>query len=144
MNKLLTTLFIVAGLGFSLLHGSVHAQKVNRISKKASPKVEAVEKVSTDGQTASQFNCELGDKITVYKNPADDSFVNVQWRNQTYRMERATTTTGAHRYESKKAGLVYISIPAKSMLFDSAKGRQLANECRNSDQRRAVTMAQSK
>jgi hypothetical protein len=74
--------------------------------------------------------------LTVYKNPADDSYVNLRWHNKMYRMTRQQTSTGAGRYESKADGIVLINIPSKSMLFDSKKGRQLANECRNPEQAR--------
>jgi len=49
-------------------------------------------------------------------------------------MHRVSTTTGAHRFENAKNGLVWIGIPAKGMLLDSKKGKQLANECRSPEQ----------
>lgn len=36
-------------------------------------------------------------------------------------MLRTATTTGAERYEDKSTGLVWVNIPAKSMLLDSKK-----------------------
>jgi hypothetical protein len=77
-----------------------------------------------------QFNCELGDKITAYKNDGDEKFVAIRWQNHIHRLKRVATTTGANRFENHLAGLVWIGIPAKSMLLDSKKGQQLANECK--------------
>ncbi|MDB5773940.1 MAG: hypothetical protein JWP38_73 [Herbaspirillum sp.] len=82
------------------------------------------------GTKIYQFNCELGDKITAYKNEGDEKFVAIRWKNQIYRLRRVATTTGANRFENHLAGLVWIGIPAKSMLLDSKKGQQLANECK--------------
>ncbi len=45
-------------------------------------------------------------------------------------MTTVSTTTGAVRLEDKASGLVWIQIPAKSMLLNSKQGLQLANECK--------------
>jgi hypothetical protein len=74
------------------------------------------------GTKSADFSCEMGNKLTIYKNDAD---VN--------RLTRVSTTTGANRFENRKTGLVWIGIPAKGILLDSKKGQQLANECKNSD-----------
>jgi len=121
MQKILTVSLVVAGLTFSLPFTA-----------------QAKDTVTTAGHVSSLYHCDLGNKITVYKNAADDSYVNVRWREKVYHMPRQSTTTGAERYENKSDGLVLISIPSKSMLLDSRKGRQLANECRNHEQSRKL------
>lgn len=82
------------------------------------------------GATKKQYRCELGKKITVFHMPNEQDSITLQWNNKNYVLTRETTTTGAHRFEDKKAGLVWINIPAKSILLDSKRGRQLANECK--------------
>ena len=69
-----------------------------------------------------------------YGQPGDDAFVALRWNKQLLRMRRISTTTGAIRFESKRHGLVWIGIPSKSLLLDSKKGQQLANECKNLQQ----------
>jgi hypothetical protein len=86
------------------------------------------------GLTATAFNCELGNKLTIYSNAADDQEIALQWEKRMHRLHRVSTTTGAHRFENAKNGLVWIGIPAKGMLLDSKKGKQLANECKNPEQ----------
>jgi len=87
---------------------------------------------------ATAYDCELGNTLTIYKDPGDDRQIALQWKKRTHRMTRIPTTTGAERFENPDSGLVWIGIPAKGMLLDSKKGRQLANECRNEEQKRQV------
>ena len=73
------------------------------------------------------FDCELGAKLeTRFKS---NEAIDLVWKGKTYPMDRVATSSGAVRLEDKKSGLVWIQIPAKSMLMDAKAGRQLANEC---------------
>lgn len=83
------------------------------------------------GSDTINYDCELGNKLTIYRNVADDKHIALRWKKQLLRLTRVETTTGAHRFENKKNGWVWIDIPAKGMLLDSKKGAQLANECRD-------------
>ncbi|MGB7480744.1 MAG: hypothetical protein WA924_10475 [Burkholderiaceae bacterium] len=83
---------------------------------------------------AVDYVCELGNKLTILANAADEQHVALRWKNRLIRLERVGTTTGAMRFESKKRGLVWIGIPAKGILLDSRRGQQLANECKNPQQ----------
>ncbi len=76
------------------------------------------------------YQCELGNSLTLFTHPEDDQHVAMRWKKRVYKLVRVLTTTGAHRFENLKTGLVWIGIPAKSMLLDSHKGQQLANECK--------------
>ncbi|WBS01510.1 hypothetical protein OU994_25050 [Pseudoduganella sp. SL102] len=86
------------------------------------------------GSTVVDYDCELGNKITIYQNAGDESHVALRWKQRLHRLTRVATTTGAQRFENKFHGLIWIGIPAKGMLLDSKKNRQLANECRNAEQ----------
>lgn len=87
-----------------------------------------------EGSIVTNFNCELGNKISTYYNDGDDKHIAIRWKNKVHRLRRIGTSTGAHRFENRKAGLVWIHIPSKAMLLDSKKGQQLANECKSADQ----------
>lgn len=89
---------------------------------------------SIDGSAVVDFDCELGNKITIYHNAGDDNFIALRWKKRLHRLKRVGTTTGAQRFENKLYGLIWIGIPAKGMLLDSKQNRQLANECRNAEQ----------
>ncbi|WP_034348927.1 hypothetical protein [Noviherbaspirillum massiliense] len=123
-----------------------HTQKKPATKKAASSKKRAAA-ANKDDQTpdisASQpveYDCELGNKLTVYRQADNDQQITVRWKKRLLRFERVPTTTGANRFENRKNGLVWIDIPAKGMLLDAKKGRQLANECRNADQLKAQAM----
>ena len=85
-----------------------------------------------------EFDCELGNKITIYSNASDEAHIALRWKKRLHRLTRVGTTTGANRFENKLYGLIWIGIPAKSMLLDSKQNRQLANECRNAEQLKPV------
>ncbi len=110
----------------------------------AAPKVpdeEADEPAITD-TTVDEFDCELGNKITIYKNDNDEAHIALRWKKRLHRLTRVGTTTGANRFENKLYGLIWIGIPAKGMLLDSKQNRQLANECRNAEQLKPVAVGE--
>jgi len=86
----------------------------------------------------TEFDCELGNKITIYENAGDEAHIALRWKKRLHRLTRVGTTTGAQRFENKLYGLIWIGIPAKGMLLDSKQNRQLANECRNAEQLKPV------
>ncbi len=95
------------------------------------------------GTVSADFNCELGHKLTIWKNEADDKHIAIRWNKKINRLTRVDTTTGANRFENRKVGLVWIGIPAKGLLLDSKKGQQLANECKNAEQQHAAAAAEA-
>ena len=94
--------------------------------------------ISDSDTVTTDFNCELGNKVTVYHNVKDEKSIAVRWKKRLHRLMRVGTTTGAVRFENPNFGLIWIGIPSKSMLLDSRLNRQLANECKNADQEKAV------
>ena len=116
------------------------ASKPKAAAKPVEPKApdeEADEPAITDS-SVTDFDCELGNKITIYQNAGDEAHIALRWKKRLHRLTRVGTTTGAHRFENKLYGLIWIGIPAKGMLLDSKQNRQLANECRNAEQLKPV------
>ncbi len=81
--------------------------------------------------TSTEYKCELGNTLVMYAQAQDTDNISMRWKNQLYRLSRISTSTGAQRFEDQRNGLVWINIPAKGMLLDSLRGRQLANECKS-------------
>ncbi|MES2048352.1 MAG: hypothetical protein V4447_08130 [Pseudomonadota bacterium] len=110
------------------------AKSTAKISK-AAPKVLDEDEIEPNVQHSKNFDykCELGNSLTLYTNAEDTQHVAMRWKNHIYRLSRIETSTGANRFENQKAGFVFIGIPAKGMLLDSHKGKQLANECKTAD-----------
>lgn len=86
----------------------------------------------------TEYACELGNKITIFKNDNDDAHIALRWKKRLHRLTRVGTTTGAQRFENPVYGLIWIGIPAKGMLLDSKLNRQLANECKTVEQAAVV------
>jgi hypothetical protein len=113
-------------------------------SKAAAPAPEKVEPVDPNDEdtmpadinasVVTEYDCDHATKITFFKNPGDEDHVAIRWNKMLMRMKRVVTTTGADRFENRHYGLIWIGIPTKSILLDSKKGQQLANECKNPQQ----------
>lgn len=95
----------------------------------------------TDNKT-TDYDCELGNKITIYTNDNDAAHIALRWKNRLHRLARIGTTTGALRFENPHYGLIWIGIPSKGILLDSKLNRQLANECKNAEQSAIVATAE--
>jgi len=95
----------------------------------------------TDNKT-TEYDCELGNKITIYTNDNDAAHIALRWKTRLHRLARIGTTTGALRFENPHYGLIWIGIPSKGILLDSKLNRQLANECKNAEQSAIVATAE--
>lgn len=110
-------------------------QKVSATPQKTRAGKKAEAEPDVAGLSPTPFDCELGNKLTIYSDVNDDQQIALHWNKRMHRMTRVSTTTGAQRFENAQNGLVWIGIPAKGMLLDSKKGKQLANECKSPEQR---------
>lgn len=134
---------ILALAGLTCAAGPAFAEETKPVKKAVAKKKQAAkeEEAKADekeadvgGMTPVAYDCELGNKLTIYNNASDDQQISLRWNKRLHQLSRVGTTTGAHRFEDSKNGLVWIGIPAKGMLLDSKKGKQLANECRTAEQ----------
>ena len=69
------------------------------------PDEEADEPAITDS-AVTEFDCELGNKITIYANTSDEAHIALRWKKRLHRLTRVGTTTGAQRFENKLYGLI--------------------------------------
>ena len=106
----------------------VHPKATSMLGEPDEAEPDITDTITTD------FECELGNKVTIYKNENDEQHIALRWKKRLHRLTRVGTTTGAQRYENIRYGLIWIGIPAKGMLLDSKLNRQLANECKNAEQ----------
>ena len=144
MKSVTALALLIAGLSVIAQPAMANTPTSNEVSKKATAKKAAAAKKEAQAEDddqpdvknmkATAFDCELGNKLTIYSDAADEQQIALHWNKRMHRMQRVSTTTGAHRFENAKNGLVWIGIPAKGMLLDSKKGKQLANECRSPEQ----------
>ena len=111
------------------------AHKAAVAAKQAEPDEDEPE---TTGSLVTEFSCELGNRVTIFSNAEDEAHIALRWKKRLHRLTRVGTTTGALRFENVRYGLIWIGIPAKGMLLDSKQNRQLANECKNLEQRKTA------
>jgi hypothetical protein len=78
---------------------------------------------------AGSFKCDADDRVSVRMGDGQRNIV-LTWDGATYTMLPVTTSTGALRFEDRTSGLVWIQIPAKSMLLNTRRGQQMANGCK--------------
>ncbi len=60
---------------------------------------------------------------------ADDQKVLITYEKKHYLLVRKPTSTGAYHFDDARAGIVFIQIPVKSMLFDKKNMTRLADDC---------------
>lgn len=80
--------------------------------------------------SAGMYQCELNRKVHVRSVTPDLQSAVLSWDRKEYTMRAVGTRTGALRYEDAASGLVWLVIVGKSMLLDTRRGQQLANECK--------------
>ncbi len=76
------------------------------------------------------LHCELGRNVDVREVAADLSALRIRWGKREYSMSAIPTASGAMRFENPATGLAMITVAGKTMLLDTRRGRQLANECK--------------
>jgi hypothetical protein len=79
--------------------------------------------------------CELGKSIRLTPVPGQQGHFKLEYQKASYILVPEETTTGAVRLEDKKAGIVWLQIPAKSMLMNSKIGQRVADDCKHAEQR---------
>lgn len=90
-----------------------------------------------------QARCEFSQHVSVEPHADRPGTFMVAFKNTTYTMVPEETTTGAVRLFDKKAGVVWLQIPSKSMLMNSKLGQRMVDSCTQTEQRVAVESRRS-
>lgn len=78
--------------------------------------------------------CEFNQQVKIQAMAGHPGVFKVSFKNASYTMVPQETTTGAVRLEDKKAGIVWLQIPAKSMLLNGKVGQRMVDSCKQSGQ----------
>lgn len=119
--------------------------KATAPAKAAAPSAAPAEALSqgqldvVDRVLTGAADCEFKQKISVEPVPAHRGHFEVRFQKARYVMTPRETATGAVRLEDTRTGMVWIQIPAKSMLMDSRRGQRVVDHCLHSEQRAALT-----
>ncbi len=76
------------------------------------------------------YRCEMKREVHVSQVSDDGRSAILRFNKRDYPVKAVEARTGALRYEDAGSGLVWLVIVGKSMLLDTRKGEQLANECK--------------
>jgi hypothetical protein len=87
--------------------------------------------------------CEFNQKVGVEPVNGYPGHFQLAYKKAIYRMVPQETTTGAVRLEDRKAGVVWLQIPTKSMLMNSRIGQRMVDACTHSEQRAAVAAVEA-
>jgi hypothetical protein len=83
--------------------------------------------------------CEFNQQVSVQPIDGKPGHFKVAFKNASYTMIPEETTTGAVRLEDKKAGVVWVQIPAKSMLLNAKAGQRMVDACQQKEQRASAS-----
>lgn len=145
MNRLSTVTTLAAAL---LLSGAAAAAGPKAKKAEAPPHQPAPEAALTEGQLEAagrvftgEAQCEFGEKIRLSAVDGKPGHFLLEHRKARYTLVPEVTTTGAVRLEDHRAGIVWLQIPAKSMLMNSKIGQRMADHCLLAEQRAAAAVA---
>ena len=80
-------------------------------------------------------DCEFNQSVNVTPVEGMPGYFNVTYLRKQYRMLPRETSTGAVRLEDPDAGIVWLQIPAKSMLMNTKIGQRMIDACMHATQR---------
>jgi hypothetical protein len=83
--------------------------------------------------------CEFNQTVSVLPLEGQPGHFRLTHKNVSYTVIPEETTSGAIRLEDKKAGIVWLQIPSKSMLMNARAGQRMVDGCMHAEQRAAVT-----
>ena len=74
-------------------------------------------------------SCDANQKVTLAAAPGQPGHFTLTHNKTIVKLVTQETTSGAVRLEDAKSGLLWIQIPAKSMLMNTKLGRRVADAC---------------
>ena len=118
------------------------AKPVNRLVAKAKPQSAVAPLPPDEPATLSEDQlavaprvhhgdvaCEFNQKVSITPHPEQPGRFHLRFGKMVYNMTPEPTTTGAVRLEDKKAGVIWLQIPTKSMLMNSKIGQRMVDAC---------------
>lgn len=109
-----------------------------------------VDEAMTEGQLAvaqrvmtGASDCEFNQQVHVHPVDGKPGHFRLGFKNANYQMVPQETTTGAVRLEDKRAGVVWLQIPSKSMLMNHKIGQRMVDSCLHAEQRGGIDSARA-
>ena len=86
--------------------------------------------------------CDFDQVVSVLPIDGQPGHFRITFKKVNYTVIPEETTTGAIRLEDKKAGIVWLQIPSKSMLMNARAGQRMVDGCMHAEQRAATSAVQ--
>jgi hypothetical protein len=100
-----------------------------------SPEADPIEQIAVADQVhTGRMVCELGNNVTITRDPRAPARFVVQMRQHTFYMTPVVSHTGAVRLEDAQAGAMWLQLANKSMLMNGKIGQRMADECQSPEQ----------
>jgi hypothetical protein len=96
-----------------------------------------------DRVLTGEASCDLEQTVDLQPLAGKPGHFRLRYKKSSYTMIPEETTSGAVRLEDKKAGIVWLQIPAKSMLMDARAGQRMVDGCTHPEQRAAVAASKA-
>jgi hypothetical protein len=128
---------------------SVAAQQRADKAKGMALATETVQRISeaqlqiADRVLTGDAACEFNQTVNIERIAGKPGHFRLQHKKAVYTVVPEETTTGALRLEDKKAGIVWLQIPSKSMLMNARIGQRIVDGCTLAEQRAAVAAAEA-
>lgn len=94
--------------------------------------------IAAENVYVGEAECEFKQIVSLRPIAGRPGHFELRFKKASYTMVPQETTTGAVRLEDRTAGVVWIQIPAKSMLLNSRLGQRLVDACLLAEQRAEV------
>ena len=89
---------------------------------------------AADHVLVGQMECEFGQQVSLEAIADRPAHFRLAFKGNFYTVVPEPTTTGAVRLEDKRAGVVWLQIPAKSMMMNSRIGQRMVDDCKHPTQ----------
>jgi hypothetical protein len=86
--------------------------------------------------------CDFNQTVSVLPLEGQPGHFRLTFKQVVYTVVPEETTSGAIRLEDKKAGIVWLQIPSKSMLMNARVGQRMVDGCMHPEQRAAMAAVQ--
>jgi len=112
------------------------------LGQEAAQRVNEAQLQIADRVLTGDAACEFDQTVSVLPINGQPGHFRVTFKKVAYTVVPEETTSGAIRLEDKKAGIVWLQIPSKSMLMNAKVGQRMVDGCMHAEQRAAVSAAQ--
>lgn len=129
------------------------AKPHNRLAAKVKPQPAVAPAADADAELSveqlaaaarvhqGEAQCEFNQKVHLTPHPDKPGRFQLRFNKMVYNLAPEPTSTGAVRLEDKRAGVVWLQIPAKSMLMNSKIGQRMVDGCLHAEQRSVANAA---